>query len=244
MTWRRYLSSVCCSSVVEGGDHADPGLDHRRELPREDLQRLRLDLLHRHGEAGGARCLLVQGQRDEPAHPQRFARRVGVGGVDLAVELEARGVDRRVGVRSHSKRKSASPGHALRVIGGLPMFLDGAFCALTPAAACPERGRLRHDRAARGDDRDADRHLRRLRRLPGRHRADSPREHADDGGSHRRLRDREVPRHQVRLDRPREYRRRHGRRGFLRLDLHRSDVLQDRQRGLDDADRRRWTRRS
>ncbi len=60
----------------ERRDDADAGRDHRRELTREDLQRLRLDLLERARRparaCGGA---LGERVRQEPAHLQLLARR-------------------------------------------------------------------------------------------------------------------------------------------------------------------------
>ena len=54
----------------ERGDDAEAGLDHRRELAREDLQRLRLDLLERPSCAPS-----VAGGREAP----RASRRAGRG---------------------------------------------------------------------------------------------------------------------------------------------------------------------
>ena len=78
----------------ERGDDADAGLDHRRELAEEDLERLRLDLLERRPRAGLAlRPALDEVLRQQPARPQLLLRRDDVGGVDLALELESLGVD-------------------------------------------------------------------------------------------------------------------------------------------------------
>ena len=64
----------------ERGDDADAGLDHRRQLAREDLQRLRLDLLERAAAAllAGGR-LLAQLLRQKPARLQLLARVAEVG---------------------------------------------------------------------------------------------------------------------------------------------------------------------
>ena len=42
-----YLASVCCSRITKRADDVQAGLDHGGELPGEDLERLRLDLLER-----------------------------------------------------------------------------------------------------------------------------------------------------------------------------------------------------
>ena len=73
---------------------ADAGPDHRRELAREDLQRLRLHLLERAGgpalACGGA---LGQRLRQEPARLQLLAGSADVRRVDDARALEPLGVD-------------------------------------------------------------------------------------------------------------------------------------------------------
>ena len=45
MTSAKYMSSVCSSRIDERRHDVETGLDHRRELAREDLKGLRLDLL-------------------------------------------------------------------------------------------------------------------------------------------------------------------------------------------------------
>ena len=88
----------------ERADDVQAGLDHRRELAREDLQRLRLDRLEDAADAVlAARGKLVQLAGEQPADPQLLARCGEVGCVDLARELEALGVDRGVGEGSHPR---------------------------------------------------------------------------------------------------------------------------------------------
>ena len=87
----------------ERADDVQPRLDHRRELAREDLQRLRLDLLER-----GARRLLagrgqlVEPRREQAADAQLLARRRRIGCMHLAERLDADGVDRAVRVGRHT----------------------------------------------------------------------------------------------------------------------------------------------
>ena len=93
----------------ERRDDVQAGLDHRRELAREDLQRLRLDLLDR----------AARGLAEPPARGGSSARRprtrsasraaAQVGRVDLARELDALGVDGRVRERGHSARNRHHP---------------------------------------------------------------------------------------------------------------------------------------
>ena len=87
----------------ERADDVQPGLDHRRELPREDLQRLRLDLgaerrLENAGFAFAAPADLPQRLGQLSLQAQLFARAREVRSDDLSGELSALGVDRRIGV--------------------------------------------------------------------------------------------------------------------------------------------------
>ena len=96
MTFFRFLSTVCSSRIASDADDVDAGLDQGRELAREDLQRLRVDLLAE-ARADGAQLLAgrVELLREQAALAQQVARRVEVGRVELALELDALGVDRR-----------------------------------------------------------------------------------------------------------------------------------------------------
>ncbi len=87
----------------QGRDDVEAGLDHRRELPGEDLQRLRFDPLERRlgfvgrrrlGEAAGDQALLAE----------LLARGVLVGRQQLARKLDPLRVDRAVRVRAHCSR--------------------------------------------------------------------------------------------------------------------------------------------
>ena len=92
----------------ERADDVQAGLDHRRELAREDLQRLRLDRLEDAADAVvAARGQLLQVLREQAPDPQLLARGGEVGRVDLARELEALGVDRRIGECGHPRLLSA-----------------------------------------------------------------------------------------------------------------------------------------
>ena len=89
----------------ERGHDREAGLDHRRELAREDLQRLRLHLLREHPRlllvrAGGA-LDLGNALGEQPAVEQDVPRRGQVSGVDLARELVSLGVDCAVGELRH-----------------------------------------------------------------------------------------------------------------------------------------------
>src|SRR5581483_6638324 len=88
----------------QAGDDAEPRLDHRRELPREHLERLRLDRLERGAQAllAGRRHLLEL-LGEQTAHAQLLTRRIERRCVDLAVGRKARSVDRGVGERSHQQ---------------------------------------------------------------------------------------------------------------------------------------------
>ena len=71
------------------------GLDHRRELPREDLQGLRLDLLEGvPGTVVARGGKLVQAVREQAADTQLLPRPGQIGRVELPGQLEAGGVDR------------------------------------------------------------------------------------------------------------------------------------------------------
>ena len=87
----------------ERGDDVHARLDHRRELAREDLQRLRLDALevaHRLVLGRLALDLVQLVGEQSPLAEQVGGRRV-VGCVERAVELEALGVDGGVGEGRH-----------------------------------------------------------------------------------------------------------------------------------------------
>src|SRR6266508_1031011 len=87
----------------ERADDVQAGLDHRRELPREDLQRFRLYRLEDAADAFFPACRqLVELPREQPADAQLLTRCGGVWCVDLARQLEALGVDRRVGEGGHA----------------------------------------------------------------------------------------------------------------------------------------------
>src|SRR5205814_6430399 len=82
----------------ERADDVETRLDHRRELAREDLERLWLDLLEDRADGLlAARGQLHDRLREQAAQPQLLARAVRVGGVDLALRLETVRVDSRVG---------------------------------------------------------------------------------------------------------------------------------------------------
>ena len=70
----------------ERRDDVHPSLDHRRELAREDLQRLGRDALLAHLDAAGAGVVveLVERLREEPLDPELLARGRHVGCTDLA----------------------------------------------------------------------------------------------------------------------------------------------------------------
>ena len=72
----------------ERADDVQARLDHRRELAREDLQRLRLDLLEDGADALlAARGQLLEELGEQAADAQLLARSVEVGGMDLARQL-------------------------------------------------------------------------------------------------------------------------------------------------------------
>ena len=109
----RYLSSVCSSEDDEGADDREARVDHRRELAREDLERLRLDLLEDGGDALLACGQLDEVLRQELAHAQLLAGSVAIRGVDVPAELDSLRVDRAVGVRRHTRSLSALARRAL-----------------------------------------------------------------------------------------------------------------------------------
>ena len=81
----------------------EPRLDHRRELAREDLERLRLDLLEDRADALLARGgKLGEALREQAADAELLPCAVRVRRMDLARELEPMGVDRRVCVGRHA----------------------------------------------------------------------------------------------------------------------------------------------
>ncbi len=86
----------------EGGDDVQPGLDHRRELAREDLHRARLDLLeHRARPFVAAGRQLLEGVGEQAARAKLLACRLEVGRVDLTDGLQAVDADRGVGEAGH-----------------------------------------------------------------------------------------------------------------------------------------------
>ena len=106
----------------ERADDVQAGLDHRRELAREDLQRLRLDLLER-----GARRLLAGRRAARRASSRagrgRAAARAPrrVGRMHLAERLDADGVDRAVRVGRHTSTGIGRGIRPLEVRPVLPM---------------------------------------------------------------------------------------------------------------------------
>ena len=78
----------------ERGDDADAGLDQRRELAREDLERLRGDLLDPAGPGAGG-CLLLQDRAGEQALlAQLVAGGVEVGRMEEPPRLGSARIDR------------------------------------------------------------------------------------------------------------------------------------------------------
>jgi hypothetical protein len=95
-------------------DDVQAGLDHRRELAREDLERLRLDLLEDGADALlTARGELFEALCEQAADTQLLPSRFGVGRVDLAAELQAFRIDGAI-----SKGRHVQPGIGSRN-GGL-----------------------------------------------------------------------------------------------------------------------------
>ena len=89
-------------------DDAHAGLDQRRELAREDLQRLRLDL--READAATRRGrLLREHPREQAALAELILGRVFVGCVKHPFGLEPLGVDGGVSEGSHSFLSLAGP---------------------------------------------------------------------------------------------------------------------------------------
>ena len=96
----------------QGRDDVEACLDHRRELAREDLHRARLDLLERRAQPVlAARGQLAERVRQQAADAQLLARRLEVGGVDLADGLETVDADCAVGESGHYE-----PPHAVVVM--------------------------------------------------------------------------------------------------------------------------------
>ena len=82
----------------------EAGLDHRRELTREDLQRLRLHLLVEEATLGlddRWACQLLDPLGEQTVAAQLIAGGRQVRCLDLAGELDALGVDRAIGKRRH-----------------------------------------------------------------------------------------------------------------------------------------------
>src|SRR4029079_14454106 len=106
----------------ERADDVQARLDHRRELAREDLQRLRLDLLE-----DGARALLAARRelfeelREEDANAQLLPRGAEIRCMDLARHLEYLRGDRAVGERPHTTFASAGGWARLRDGAALPI---------------------------------------------------------------------------------------------------------------------------
>src|SRR5262249_17041194 len=88
----------------ERADDAHARLDQRRELTREDLQRLRVDLVEE--ALAGSRLRARRGEllRQQAALAQQVARRLEVGGVELALELDPLSVDRLIAEGGHLAR--------------------------------------------------------------------------------------------------------------------------------------------
>ena len=117
---------VCQDRVVrllledhERGDDVHPGLDHRRELAREDLERLRLDALEDlGGRARGGAVVgdLLDAVGQKAALPKGADRGGEVGRHQRAVELETFRVDRVVSEGRHipsaAGRPASVPGRA------------------------------------------------------------------------------------------------------------------------------------
>ena len=143
----------------QSGDDADPGLDHRRELAGEDLQRLRLDLLEpaprRLRRSPPARAATA---RSRPRGAELLAGRRRVGGVDLAAQPEALGVDCVVGECGHSRSSGSGSGRGVEgrrladigLRGGRAVADDDGHLLHGPrrdggveASGTPARGRVR-----------------------------------------------------------------------------------------------------
>ena len=148
-------------------DHADPGLDHRRELPREDLQRLRLDPLEPRRGPFAARGPLGERPREQAARAKLVAGRRRVGGVDLAAHPEALGVDCFVGVCGHCcflsiwirSRASNVDVSRTKVFDVVTPSRTTTVIFLTGRAPPPEHAR-RRGRPGEGADRAAPRDVR------------------------------------------------------------------------------------
>ena len=109
MTTASFLSSVCSSRMTSAVTTLSPAsiiVANWREKIWSDLALTFLTA--RAPLLPAASCERELG-REQAAQAQLLARRREVGGVDLAGELGAGGVDRGVGVGSHPLPKSASP---------------------------------------------------------------------------------------------------------------------------------------
>ena len=82
-------------------DHTEPGVDHRRELSREDLQKTLLDLLLLLRPDRVRSADLGQRNRPQPLLPQELPGRAHVGRGDLSSGLGPERVDRTVGEGRH-----------------------------------------------------------------------------------------------------------------------------------------------
>ena len=87
----------------ERGDDAQAGLDHRRELAREDLERLGLDALDLDAVLGGVVVTLdlVEALGQKAPQTELLPRGAQVGRLDLAVQERALRVDGAIGERRH-----------------------------------------------------------------------------------------------------------------------------------------------
>ena len=85
----------------ERRDDVQPRLDHRRELAREDLERLGLDLLDREGLALDSGRPLLEPDRQEPADAQCLPSGARVRRGDLTDRFETGRVDGRIRKRRH-----------------------------------------------------------------------------------------------------------------------------------------------
>ena len=87
MTAARYLSSRLLLEDDERADDVQAGLDHRRELAGEDLQRLRLDRLEDAADAVlAARGQLVRGSRASRPRMRSCSRAAARSGAWISPE--------------------------------------------------------------------------------------------------------------------------------------------------------------
>src|SRR5581483_10697469 len=101
----------------ERADNVESRLDHRGELARKDLKRLRLDLVVAEAQRrlpGFRAADLAQRVGEKALQAQLFARTREIRGDDLPGELRALRVDGRIGERGHSVWLSAAAGDGLR----------------------------------------------------------------------------------------------------------------------------------